>query len=407
MEIVLFTMGTRGDVQPYIFLAQALQARGHRVVIGSHPCWSTLVLESGVEFAPVGKDIQIEYEAAKIRGRAKNPMISMLKTMQFIFKIIEESTDSILENCKGKDLVIVSHSLMGATEAEVLGIPTVNVVLQTQMIPEAKKEPGFKDKLFSALVGPQMVRPYNKIRAKYNIPRLKPSDSVLNGALTLIPISKYAVEANPYWDEKNKIIGYWYRDTPGYEPPAEVLEFLRAGEKPIVLALGAMSFESSEERGKLDLFVQAFQQTGHRAIIQGFNETIKNYTLPDTMLHVGSIPHSWLFPNCYAVVHHCGFGTAAAAMLYGIPSIPVPHVLDQAGFADTLHKLDVSTKPVPAGKLRPQAVLDAMRELDANYARLSANAQRLSSKMAMENGLEAAVRLIESVCPPPAERMDG
>ncbi len=33
-NIVIFTMGTRGDVQPYIFLAQALIKKGHRVTQG-------------------------------------------------------------------------------------------------------------------------------------------------------------------------------------------------------------------------------------------------------------------------------------------------------------------------------------------------------------------------------------
>ena len=59
----------------------------------------------------------------------------MLKTMQFVFKMIEGASGKIPEQCQGRDLVIVSHSLMGATEAEVLGVKTVNVVLQTQMIP--------------------------------------------------------------------------------------------------------------------------------------------------------------------------------------------------------------------------------------------------------------------------------
>ena len=54
----------------------------------------------------------------------------MLRLMNFVFKIIQNSTAEIYDVCKGKDLIIVSHSQMGATEAEALGIPTVNVTLQ-------------------------------------------------------------------------------------------------------------------------------------------------------------------------------------------------------------------------------------------------------------------------------------
>ena len=133
----MFTMGTRGDVQPYIFLSKALINKGYDVTLGSHPCWRNLIESENIRFVPIGPDIVIEKEAAVIRGKNSNPAISMLKTMNFVFKIIQNSTHEIFEVCKGKDLIIVSHSQMGATEAEVLGIPTVNVTLQKEMIGES------------------------------------------------------------------------------------------------------------------------------------------------------------------------------------------------------------------------------------------------------------------------------
>ena len=34
MKTVIFTMGTRGDVQPYIYLSRALKKNGHDVKLG-------------------------------------------------------------------------------------------------------------------------------------------------------------------------------------------------------------------------------------------------------------------------------------------------------------------------------------------------------------------------------------
>ena len=116
-KIAIFTMGTRGDVQPYIFLSKELIKNGHEVSLGSHPCWRALVEESGVHFEPIGPDIDIEKEAAIIRGKVSNPVLSLLKTASFVFRIIQESTDEIYKVCQGKDLIIVSHSMMGAVEA--------------------------------------------------------------------------------------------------------------------------------------------------------------------------------------------------------------------------------------------------------------------------------------------------
>ena len=99
MKTIIFTMGTRGDIQPYIYLARALKKNGHDVKLGSHPCWRKLIEESGISFLPVGPDIDIEMEAAVIRGKSSNAALSMLKTMNFIFKIIQNSTNEIYEAC--------------------------------------------------------------------------------------------------------------------------------------------------------------------------------------------------------------------------------------------------------------------------------------------------------------------
>ena len=53
-------MGTRGDVQPYIYLSKGLMKAGYDVTLGTHPCWRNLVESYGVHFEPVGPDIDIE-----------------------------------------------------------------------------------------------------------------------------------------------------------------------------------------------------------------------------------------------------------------------------------------------------------------------------------------------------------
>ena len=178
-KIAMFTMGTRGDVQPYIFLSKELMKNGYDVTLGSHPCWKKLIEEAGICFSPIGPDIDIEKEAAIIRGKVSNPALSMLKTMNFVFRIILESTHEIFEVCKGKDLIIVSHSQMGATEAEVLGIPTVNVTLQKEMIGEKLKPQSFKDKLIGGMIAKQVAKPYNKIRKIYNLKAVKSADEIM------------------------------------------------------------------------------------------------------------------------------------------------------------------------------------------------------------------------------------
>ena len=164
-KIAMFTMGTRGDVQPYICLSKELMKNGYDVTLGSHPCWRRLVEEAGIHFESIGPDIDIEQEAAVIRGKTHNAMLSLIKCMNFIMKIIQGSSKEVYEICKGKDLIVVTHSQMGAVEAGVLGIPTVNVTLQTEMIGEKLRKQTVKDRRHDRRAGrktlqqdPQTIR---------------------------------------------------------------------------------------------------------------------------------------------------------------------------------------------------------------------------------------------------------
>ena len=396
-KIAMFTMGTRGDVQPYIYLSKELIKNGYDVILGTHPCWKKLVEDAGIHFEPIGPDIDIEKEAAAIRGKVSNPALSLLKTMNFIMRIIQGSTQEVYEVCKGKDLIIVTHSMIGAVEANVLGIPTVNVTLQTEMIAQPGKPQKPVGKLIGKMIAKKVAEPYNKIRKVYGLKPMKTADEIMSEKLNLIPISKYVMERNPYWEDKNVLTGYWFEDDAEYVPDEGLKSFLEKGEKPVILALGAMSFEDKPQKEKLDMFVKAFQKTGERAIIQGFQKSLKDYELPDTMIALGSVPHSWLFKQGKYVIHHCGFGTTAATMVYGIPSIPVPHVLDQLGFAMQLEKIDVAVKHIKSKDLSEQTVAAAIEEMNRTYESKKQNALSVSEKIREENGLKEAVRLIGSV----------
>lgn len=56
LNIVIQIVGSRGDVQPFIALGNALQAHGHRVRIATHDVFADFVRKSHLEFFPIGGD---------------------------------------------------------------------------------------------------------------------------------------------------------------------------------------------------------------------------------------------------------------------------------------------------------------------------------------------------------------
>lgn len=402
MKVLIPTMGSRGDIQPYIALAKELNKNGFKSIIASHPCWQELVEDYNIAFSAIGPDIDIEYESSYIRGNARHWLIGVIRTMKFMMKIIEKSSKEIKLLCNDVDLVISSHSHIGAAEAEAINVPYISVTLQPDIIPEKLKNRTFIEesvkKAIGVLVNPFMVRPYNKIRTNLGLQKVKTFYDLVSPYLNLIPINSVVYPPDKYWEKKNKVVGYWLLEEDEEYQPSDLLKnFIEAGKPPIIISLGAMGFEAEEEKKKLDIFINSINKTDMRAIIQGFNKTLQNYSLPENVISIGNVPHSWLFQQAYCVIHHGGFSTTATVLKAGVPSIVIPHVLDQNLWAQKVYELKAGAKPLKSKKISQQLLIERIRYIKKNYKDVYENLKVISRKINNEQGLQKAVKLIKTV----------
>lgn len=400
MRILIPTMGTRGDIQPYIALSTKLINSGFEVTIATHPCWKVLIESYNVKFLPIGPDINIEYETAYIRGKSKNWIIGMIRTMRFVFNIIEKSTFEIKELCSDVDLVIASHSNIGAIEAEACKVPFISITLQPDIIPKKfqkkSKIKDISDKLIGSIINPLMVGPYNKLRKIHGLKKIKSFDQLLSPLLNIVPISPIIYPPNMFWEEKNKVVGYWLIDeSMNYKPTDLLMNFIKFGPPPIIITLGAMGFESKEENQKLEVLINSINKTKMRAIIQGFNKTLENYQLGENIIAIGNVPHTWMFKYGYCIIHHGGMSTTATAIYSGIPSIVIPHITDQYFWANRVYELKVGPKPIPSKDLSVDSLVNAINVIKNNYEQFNNSAKLLAEMVKGENGLEKTMELIE------------
>ena len=54
MRILIYAMGSAGDVHPFVGVGSALQARGHEVFVATSADFEDLVARAGLGFRPVG-----------------------------------------------------------------------------------------------------------------------------------------------------------------------------------------------------------------------------------------------------------------------------------------------------------------------------------------------------------------
>lgn len=401
MKIILPTIGTRGDVQPYIALALGLLKAGHTVTLATHSCMRGLVESYGVPFAPMGPDIDIGHEAAVIRANTPHWMVGFMRVTKFSFAMLEQSHASLLETCRGADWVIVSHSAAGRMEADKLGLPTVSVTLMPEAIPVKDPKDPFLKKMLMDLAGAGllMTRPIDQIRKRAGLPPMGQT-GITSETLNLIPLSKQISPPNPLWEPRHRLTGYWFALAPEtWTLPDDLAAFLEAGDPLVVVSLGTMALSGEDSLAAAQITLQALQQAGVRAIIQGWDEAMQQLSIPPTVFHAGSIPHDWLLPRASGLVHHGGFGTTSSGFRAGIPMLVIPHIIDQFIWGNKVAQLGVGPQPIPRPKLNVGNMAATLLQIQSPEMRQKAAALGITI-CAEPDGVKEAVRLIEGMVKP-------
>jgi hypothetical protein len=100
LNIVIQIVGSRGDVQPFIALGNALQSHGHRVRIATHGVFEKFVKDSYLEFFPIGGD-PAKLMAYMVKNPGLIPQIETLRDGEIKQKqvMVAEMLDGCWKSC--------------------------------------------------------------------------------------------------------------------------------------------------------------------------------------------------------------------------------------------------------------------------------------------------------------------
>jgi len=397
LKILIPTIGSRGDVQPYITLAQGLMDAGHTVRIASNPTLSGLVESYGIPFIPVGGSTDMGVEGSRLLEKSfGNMWLSMIGVMRLAARLIEEAYPEVLEACGDADLVIASDSTCGIAEAEKLGKPWLSVTLQPARLPSTNQSKS-RRRPIDRLMGMLFVAPINRFRRRVGAPLVEDISAMMSSRMILLPVSIAVTSPLATWPLQVRQTGYWFaRETPGWVPPQELVRFLSAGDKPIAVSLGVMSTSGRTARESAEIVVEAVAKAGVRAVLQGWGAPLlDSIGIPSTIYCAGSLPHGWLFDQVSAIVHHGGFGTTAAGLRSGVPSIVIPHIIDQYAWGQTVARLSAGPAPIPRGRLTATNLAAAIIQARSDSI-MRDQAHAVGRAIRDEpDGVERAVQLID------------
>jgi sterol 3beta-glucosyltransferase len=211
---------------------------------------------------------------------------------------------------------------------------------------------------------------------------------------TLYCYSPHVIPTPADWPATTVATGYWFLDLQtNWQPPAELVDFLNAGEPPVYIGFGSIA--GTDPEGKARAVLAALEQSGQRGILASGWGGLKADTLPEHVFMIEQAPHDWLFPRVKAVVHHGGAGTTAAGLRAGKPTIICPFFGDQPFWGQRVYELGTGPKPIPQKKLTAMALADAIRTAVTSQD-MRLRAALVGEKIRDEDGVATAVATLQA-----------
>uniref|UniRef100_A0A1J3GFC6 sterol 3beta-glucosyltransferase n=1 Tax=Noccaea caerulescens TaxID=107243 RepID=A0A1J3GFC6_NOCCA len=412
MQIVMLIVGTRGDVQPFVAIAKRLQDYGHRVRLATHANFKEFVLTAGLEFYPLGGDPKV---LAGYMVKNKGFLPSGPSEIPIQRNQMKDIIYSLLPACKEPDpdsgisfkadAIIANPPAYGHTHvAEALKIP-IHVFFTMPWTPTSEfphplsrvKQPaGYRlsYQIVDSLIWLGIRDMVNDLRKKKL--KLRPVTylSGTQGSGSNIPHgymwSPHLVPKPKDWGPQIDVVGFCFLDlASNYEPPAELVEWLEAGDKPIYIGFGSLPVQEPEKM--TEIIVEALQRTKQRGIINKGWGGLGNLKEPKDFVYLlDNVPHDWLFPRCKAVVHHGGAGTTAAGLKASCPTTIVPFFGDQPFWGERVHARGVGPAPIPVDEFSLHKLEDAINFMLDD--KVKSSAETLAKAMKDEDGVAGAVK---------------
>ncbi|KAK2035664.1 glycosyltransferase family 28 domain-containing protein [Colletotrichum zoysiae] len=423
MKITCLTIGSRGDVQPYIALCKGLIAEGHRPRIATHAEFKDWIEGHGIEFAKVDGD---PGELMRLCIENGTFTWAFLREANSMFRgWLDELLVSAWEACQGSDLLIESPSAMaGIHIAEKLSIPYFRAFTmpwtRTRAYPHAFVMPEYKmggaynymtyvmfDNIFWKATAHQVNRWRNNT---LKLPNTSLEKMQPNKVPFLYNFSEYVVAPPLDFSDWIRVTGYWFLDEGSdFQPPKELTDFIakaRADEKKLVY-VGFGSIIVNDTAKMTQEVIDAVLKADVRCILsKGWSDRVTKPedaaagagggakkdepVMPPEIFVIKSAPHDWLFSQIDAAAHHGGSGTTGASLRAGIPTIIRPFFGDQFFFGARVEDIGVG---ICLKKWGAVSFARALWEATHND-RMIVKARVLGEQIRSEHGVENAIQCI-------------
>ena len=411
MRITMLTIGSTGDVRPYILLGLELQSRGHNITIATFSRFREMIEKEGIHFFPLSGD------AEKLMSSIMSPSSSGITYLSRLEKSIKSVAPQLIQDmadsCASADAMICNFfGSVYYSIAEKYNIPCI----QTHFFPmdPTRNQPisSVRHQHLGAVLNESTYRVgYLLISTveKHYLTTWKKKNGVSLRHIKSLPdyragnhpipviyaVSPLIMPRPADWNSHIQMSGFWFDESPvSWSPPADLESFLsREPVAPIYIGFCSMTGHSMNR--VMAIVLHTLHSSGTRAIVN-LGWSGQQLRSNHAVYFTNYISHDWLFPRVRAVVHHGGAGTTAAGLRYGRPTLTIPFAGDQSFWGNRVHALGCGPRPIARDKLTVQNLTKALLDINNHYESYASEAGKIMNGLAQEHGVSTAADQIEA-----------
>ena len=388
-RILLMTLGSRGDMEPYLALGEEFSDAGHEVAFCMPEQFRALASEVSPHFFPMTHEYLDLIDAPDVK-KITGQIGSGFSRIRTLFKLLRETKpiqEQLIRDQRDADLnfkpdriiyhIKCAYPVMAALRVNrrvELLIPMPCLVHPVRELP-AIGMGQFNNRLWntlsytltnSAIISQAVIGYGNKIMKAWDWAPLKRRE-VKHFLLKVVhveyPISKRLFPKPAYWPAHVKVTDFRERNkSKHWEPSENLLQFIEKFPNPLYVGFGSMINAKPKEVGQA--LVHLSKKHNLPIFINSSWGGIEiESPLPENIFLVKDIPYDWLFSRVCAVVHHGGSGTTHSALRFDKPQLILPHIADQFLWNKLIHKAGIGPLGFPIKKFTPTRFEEKVLEL--------------------------------------------
>lgn len=415
MRITAITLGSYGDIMPFVILGKELINRGYEYRIATFENYKDIIEKNGMTFLRISGDA--DEMVGLLLGNSNNTCSEGMNGIGFLLEKYPQLYNDFLCACKKSDLIIyMQFGALAYHFAEKFHIPVIrtfafpfDVTKKYCSLLDTMKRNSlycyFGNVMCQMMMSWAAMKTVNIWRKHLGLKRMGKFGNYrkINGKkiITLYQYDNILANKDKNWGTHIYLTGNWINPITDKESSGvgSLHRFIEEQKGVVYVGFGSMNYNKIEEL--YHIIIKILLKTNKGIIVpesckglikkEFVNESHRIYT-------IGYIPFEQFIGKIDAAIHHGGNGTVHACLRNGTPQLIMAFGADQVFWGGQCFYLGIGPAPINIKKKIDETELEKqIRDLINNNI-YKKNSLKLSSEVS-EDGVKTAADIIQKNFP--------